>query len=170
MYLVEEYFLQVEKHFEYGDYSDGKKVLEDILEMEPGYGRAHNHLGWLYYTKFDDFKRAGYHFRLGIKFAPEYPATYLNYSYLLNYTNKHDKLKQLVEQALKIEGVNKCTLYSELGKSFEKNGLYEEAKESYKDALKFSMTKEEMDYLKQNMERIKTKKGMFNKNRKFLLF
>ena len=163
IFYIEELFLKVEDFFGKGEFAEGKKVLEEILEQEPGYGRAHNHLGWLYYAKFDNFEKAKYHFGLAIKFACDYPASYLNYTYLLNYTNKHDELKKHVELSLQKEGVVKSILYTELGKSYELNGFFKEAVQAYKEAIRYSLSKDEMKVLEQNVARVKEKIGIFSK-------
>lgn len=165
---IEELFLKVDDHFSKGEFALGKTVLEEILESEPGYGRAHNHLGWLYYAKFDEFEKAEYHFRLSIKFAATYPAAYMNLTYLLNYLNKHTELIEHIDHALKVEGTIKSTLYNELGKSYEINGKYKEATASYRSAIKYSLNKEEMNSFNENLERIKTKLGLFE--RKYFFF
>ena len=161
--MVEEYFLQVDKLFAEGEYGEGKKLLEEILETEPDYGRAHNHLGWLYFTKFDNYERAAIHFKLGIKFSPDYPASYINYTYLLNDLNEVEALKLNVERALKVKGINRAILYNELGRSYELNGNYNLASQNYKNAIRHTLNKQEMETYNQNMERVKTKKGIFSK-------
>lgn len=160
---VEELFLKVDDLFSKNEFFEGKKILEEILEQEPGYGRAHNHLGWLYYAKFDEFEKAENHFRLSIKFAEHYPAGYMNLTYLLNYLNRHQDLIDHVGQALQVEGAGKSILYNELGKSYEINGRYKEATESYRSAIRFSLNKEEMTALSENLDRVKAKHGMFGK-------
>lgn len=160
---IEEKFLEVEKHFENADFIEGKKVLEEILEQEPGYGRAHNHLGWLYYAKFDDFERAGYHLKLATKFAPEYPAGFLNYAYLLQYTNKHSELVAHAAEALKVDGVNKSLIYTELGKSYEVNGQYKDATKAYLEAKRFSLHKKDMTQIEEHLERVKLKADTFSR-------
>lgn len=160
---VEELFLKVDDLFSKGEFFEGKKILEEILEQEPGYGRAHNHLGWLYYAKFDEFEKAENHFRLSIKFAELYPAGYMNLTYLLNYLNRHEELIGHIDKSLKIEGTVKAVLYNELGKSYEINGKYKEAIESYRSAIRFSLNKEEMTGLNENLDRVKAKTGMFEK-------
>lgn len=160
---VEELFLKVDDLFSKGEFFEGKKILEELLEQEPGYGRAHNHLGWLYYAKFDEFEKAENHFKLAIKFAALYPAGYMNLTYLLNYLNRHEELVRHIDKSLKIEGTVKSTLYTELGKSYEINGKYKEATESYRSAIRFSLNKEEMASLNENLDRVKTKTGLFEK-------
>lgn len=165
--LVEEYFLQVEKLIGDGEFTESKRLLVEILEMEPSYGRAHNHLGWIYFTKFDDFERAENHFSLAIKFAPEYPASYINYVYLLNEVNAQDKVKEIISNALQVKGVRRSLLYNELARSDEMNGDFNSALLNYQNALQYAMNKEEVNALRENIERAKSKGGKFK--RKFTI-
>lgn len=165
---IEELFLKVDDFFSRGEFTDGKKLLEDILEHEPGYGRAHNHLGWLYYAKLDDYVKAEYHFKLAIKFAADYPAGYMNLTYLLNYLNRYDELVKHIETALNVGGTVKSVLYNELGKAHEMNGYYAEASKAYKAAIRFSLNKDEMASLNENLARVKNKVSLFE--RKFIFF
>lgn len=165
---IEELFLKVDDFFARGEITEGKKLLEEILEQEPGYGRAHNHLGWVYYAKLDDYAKAEYHFKLAIKFADTYPAAYMNLTYLLNYLNRYTDLVAHVAIALKVEGTVKSVLYNELGKAHEINGNYTEAANAYKNAIRFSLNKEEMDALNENLSRVKNKVSLFE--RKFIFF
>ncbi|MBL7937360.1 MAG: tetratricopeptide repeat protein [Bacteroidia bacterium] len=167
-FWIEELFLKVDDFYSKGEFAEGKKILEEILESEPGYGRAHNHLGWLYYVKFDDFERAEYHYKLAIKFANDYPGTYMNLTYLLNYLNRYGELKKHVDVALNIDGTVKSVLYNELGKAHEINGFYAEASKAYKAAIRFSLNKDEMATLNENLLRVKNKVNLFE--RKFMFF
>lgn len=156
-------FLDADKHFSKGEFVEGKNILEEILAQEPGYGRAHNHLGWLYYAKLDEYAKAEYHFRLAIRFAPAYPAAYMNLCYLLNYLNRYHDLKEHIARALTIEGTAKSQLYHELGKSHEVNGRYAEATEAYKEAIRFSLSSEEVEALNAHVQRVKGKTNLFEK-------
>lgn len=168
VFWIEEQFLQVDKLYDTGEFVEGKKLLEEILENEPGFGRAHNHLGWLYYAKLDDYEKAGYHLKLALKFSPAYPPGFVNYTYLLNYLNRHKELVEHVSQAMLVEGVNKSVIYNELGKSYEINGFYKEAASAYLEAKRFSLNKNEMEMIDENMTRVKNKSATFSK--KFFSF
>lgn len=166
--LVEEYFINVDKLFSNGEFAEGKKLLEEILEMEPDYGRAHNHLGWVYYAKLEDYKRAEYHYRLAKKFAPDYHAGYINLSFVLVETGKYDEARSNVADAMKVVGINKATLYNELGRIEELTGNYKEALKNYREAVKLGMNKGEIEVYNSNMERLKNKISLFGK--RFFLF
>ena len=166
--LVEEYFMQVDKLFADNEFAQGKKLLEEILEMEPAYGRAHNHLGWVYYAKFDNYHKAEYHYKLAKKFAPEYPAGYINLSYILVQTRKYDEAKANAAEALNVPAMNRAIIYNELGRVEEYQGNYKEALQHYMDAVRSCMNKNELDVYNVNIERVKTKVNLFKK--KFFLF
>jgi tetratricopeptide (TPR) repeat protein len=163
MYYIEELFLCVDKLFSANEYAEGKKVLENILEDEPGYGRAHNHLGWLYFAKFSDYKKAKYHLELAIKFSPDYPPGYLNYTYLLNHLNDYEAVLAHTEIALKVAGVNLYIINSEIGRAYEVHGHYSAADKAYKDAMRHALDKEDMQLMETNIERVKTKNSLFRK-------
>ncbi len=103
---VEDMILKVDQLFDDGEYAEGRNLLEEILEMEPDCGRAHNHVGWLHYYKLDNYKRAEYHYKLAIKFSPRYPAAWLNYAIFLAYLGRTDELKDLAERALKVQALS----------------------------------------------------------------
>jgi len=168
--LVEEYFLKVDALFGEGDYAAGKQLLEEILQMEPDYGRAHNHLGWLYYAKFDDFKKAGYHMRLAMKFTPAYPAGWMNYCYLLNELNEAAELKTHALQALKVKGINRALVHNELGRSAEMNGELHSAIEHYREALRSAMHKHESEAFTENLSRVEKKIESFQPAKRRSLF
>jgi tetratricopeptide (TPR) repeat protein len=127
---LEEKFHEADKMINDGRISDAAHVLEGILAEAPDFGKAHNHLGWLYETKFKNFNKAEEHYKYALKFSPDYPAAYYNYAYLLSTLRKYDVLEKLLDDAIKISGINHATLYNEYG-------LMNEAKGSYKEAIKF---------------------------------
>jgi tetratricopeptide (TPR) repeat protein len=160
---IEDQFLKADKLYDNGEYSECKRLLLDLLDDEPGCGKAHCLLGWIYYSQLDDFERATCHMKMAIRFAPAYPAAFVNYLFLLNYLNRYDELLAHVENALKVDGVPKCLVYRELGKSHELNGSYKKASKAYKEALRFSTAKHEVDLAEESMNRVKQKIAMFTK-------
>src|SRR6188474_1601647 len=75
-YLAELYFMEATELLIDWKYAEAKKKLEEIVELEPGYGRAHFRLGWLYFFRLCDFERANYHLRLAMKLSPEFTLSY----------------------------------------------------------------------------------------------
>ncbi|MDW7691849.1 O-linked GlcNAc transferase [Flammeovirgaceae bacterium SG7u.111] len=158
---IEESQLEAEQLLEDGDIMGGKKQLEEILVSEPGYGRAHNALGWIYDNTFVDYAKAEYHYKLAIKFAPTFPAGYLNYCFLLNKLKKSEELLIVVNKALKVPGINVSSLHNELGLMFEYEGNYKEAIAKYKLAIANSLNNFEIEAYRGNIKRCHGKKWGF---------
>jgi tetratricopeptide (TPR) repeat protein len=165
---IEEMFLDAEKAFDEGNHREGKRILEDILREEPSFGRAHNHLGWLYKSKYQDFKMAEKHYKLAIKFDPEYPATYLNYAYLLRDLHRLNDLENLLNTAVKLETVNKCGVHDEFGSLYELRGEYSKAIRCYRKAISYCLNDNILEDLKKHIKRCRKKKSLFNRFRRFI--
>lgn len=108
-------------------FAEAVRLLNEILAEAPDFGKAHNHLGWLYETRFKDLSRAEEHYRLALKFSPHYTATYYNYSYLLSTLRKYDQLEALLEEAIRVPGISYAIIYNEYGMLREMQGKYDEA-------------------------------------------
>src|SRR5690606_27729163 len=120
MHEVENLFLEVSKAIDERNISAAKELLEEILSIDPGYGRAHNHLGWIYETKIKDFDRAKCHYELAIKFCKgNYPVAYVNFTYLLIEFGEHEEALELIREGLTVKGSDKATLQYQKGKIAE---------------------------------------------------
>jgi tetratricopeptide (TPR) repeat protein len=126
-YELEEKFQSADKLINEGKISEAAHMLEEILADAPDFGKAHNHMGWLYETKFKNFKQAEEFYKLALKFSPHYPAAYYNYSYLLSTLRRYEDLENLLTSALKVSGINFATIYNEFGLMREIQGRYKEA-------------------------------------------
>lgn len=111
---------------------EGKALLLSILDREPTYGKAHNHLGWIYNTKEDDAVKAEKHYKLALKYAPDYPAPYLNYAYLLSKLARYDELHKHLQLCDTIPGINKAVLAREWGYYYEDIRQFDKAIEKFK--------------------------------------
>ena len=112
---------------------EGKAVLIGILEENPKYGKAHNHLGWIAKTKENDAKTAETHYQQALELTPEYGATYMNYAYLLSEEKRYPELEKLLSAAENIQEVNRNNLAREWAYYFEDTQQYEKAIEKYKE-------------------------------------
>ena len=79
----DELFFLADKAISDGKIVEAEEMLNTIIASTPTYGKAYNHLGWLYYYKFLDSEKAEYYFELVLKHSPEYKPVYLHYSALL---------------------------------------------------------------------------------------
>lgn len=161
---VENLFLEVGKAIDERNMSEAKDLLEEILNIDPGYGRAHNHLGWIYETKIKDFDKARQHYRLAIKFCKgTYPVAYVNYGYLLIEFGHLEEAEKNIEEGLRLNGADKATLHYQKGKIAEHRKQYKNAVKFYKDALQLSFNKEFHTMLGGEINRVKSKMSFWDK-------
>jgi tetratricopeptide (TPR) repeat protein len=158
---LEQYVLDAEKAFEQGHYLEGKAFLESALTEEPTYGKAHNHLGWLYLGRLDDLEKAERHLRLALKYSQKYSAPYIHLISLLFESKRLEEHEHLIAAAMKVPGVSRSFLYSEKGKAFEVKGKYTQAIKWYRKAIRWSMDESEITAVRNYMRRAKSKRWLF---------
>jgi tetratricopeptide (TPR) repeat protein len=161
---VESLFIKADTAITGNNIAEGKEILEELLEQFPDYGRAHNHLGWIYSSKYSNYEKAEYHFKLAIKYEPTYPASYLNYAYLLVDTEKYNEAKELINKTLvNIKGIDKGSFYSELGRIYEMERNYLASYKFYKKAIQEGFNPKFIENMNSNLKRLKGKMTIFDK-------
>lgn len=135
-------------------------VLEALLTEAPGYGKAYNHLGWIYETWYRDHKKAEEHYRKCMALSPEYTPVYLNLSITLSTLGKFEDQQKVLASALEIPGIDKPGIYNELGIMHELKGEYPQAMINYKDAIRFSLVDANVDLYASSLERCKKKQRL----------
>lgn len=159
-YHLDDKFFEADNLIKDGKIGEATALLNEIILEMPEYGRAHNHLGWIYETKFNDYAKAENHYKAALQFSPEYPAVYYNYSILLSTLHRHDDLKDLLEKADKVPGVNKATIQNEYGIMYEALGEYEIAIEHYNQYIRYSYDNKNVETGRNSIDRCKTKMQM----------
>lgn len=157
---LEEKFLSADRLISEGRLSEAAHMLEEILAEAPDFGKAHNHLGWLFETKFKNYTRAEEHYKLALKFSPEYPAAYYNYSYCLATLRKHDELEKVLAQAIKVPGINYATLYNEYALMREAQGRLDDAIHYFKLHIQNSFDSKGIDTAAESINRCEKKKKL----------
>ena len=135
-------------------------MLEKILEEAPDFGKAHNHMGWLFETKFKNLQRAEEHYRLALKFSSDYTAAYYNYCYLLSSLRKFDELEKLLERAIAVSGISYATIYNEYGLMREMQGLLDDAIHYFKLHIKNSFDAKTIETAADSIKRCVRKKEL----------
>src|SRR4028118_336904 len=77
----EELFAQADRLLTEGIVMEAVEKLSQILKRNPRFGKAYNHLGWVYETKYKNTARAEEYYKAAMQYAPHYNASYLNYTY-----------------------------------------------------------------------------------------
>ena len=161
LHLTDQFFA-ADQLIKEGKIAEAMQVLTDIIAEDPAFGRAHNHLGWIYETKYQDYNRAEQHYKAAMQFSPEYMASYYNYAYLLSTMQRHEELTKHLDKALKIPGINLSTIYCEYGVMYELQGKLDEAIKAYKESIKYTLDTKEIERISGFIERCKQKKNIFS--------
>ncbi|HYG03436.1 MAG TPA: tetratricopeptide repeat protein [Chryseosolibacter sp.] len=159
---LEEKFLNADRLISENKLGEAAKKLEEILEEAPDYGKAHNHLGWLFETKFKNLTRAEEHYRLALKFSPDYSAAYYNYCYLLSSLRKFDELEKLLEHAIRVSGISYATIYNEYGLLREVQGELDDAIHYFKLHIRNSFDSKSIETAAESIRRCERKKQLID--------
>lgn len=155
-------FYEADLMIERGKITEATRLLMELIEKFPAFGRAYNHLGYIYETKFRDITRAEAYYKKALELAPDYPGAYLNFSILLSNQERWDDLKQLLTKALSCPGIHKGKIHSEFGIMHEIRGEFDAAVESFKAAIRYSFTEAEVETYKAAIRRVLDKKIILN--------
>lgn len=160
---LEERFLKADALIGENRLSEAAKLLEDILCDAPDFGKAHNHMGWLFETKFKNLRRAEEHYKLALKFSPDYTAAYYNYAYLLSSLRKFDELEQLLNDCIKVPGINYATIYNEFALMRELQGDLEDAIHYFKLHIKNSFDLKSIETASEAIRRCERKMKLLSR-------
>jgi len=155
---LEELLNQANTDIRDGFYEEAENKLEKIIDLDANFGKAYNHLGYLYEVKFKEFEKGETLYKLCLEKSPMYPPVYYNYAVLLSTLGKYDELKDLLDTALNIPGITKSTIYNEYAIMYEQRGQLDEAVEYYKKCALDTLDKSAIERAKASIERCKMKK------------
>lgn len=158
--LLDELFFEADELIKEKRFPDAIQKLEAILVENPEYGKAYNHLGWVYETQYRDYKKAEEFYRKCILYSPEYTPVYGNLSITLSTLNKLEEQERLLNQALTIPGIDKPTIFNEFGIMYEIKGDFDKAIEHYKKAIMASLSDANIEIYSKSVERCKKKKEL----------
>jgi tetratricopeptide (TPR) repeat protein len=159
---ADEMFFDADNRIREGKIVEARDILINLINQFPEYGRAYNHLGWIYETKYKDYKKAEEYYKKALELSPDYPAVYLNYAEVLSTLEKFDELEELLNKALNVPGVAKDRIYNEFGIMYELKGDFSKAIDFYKKAIAASLSEEDIGVFSESIERCKTKKDILH--------
>jgi tetratricopeptide (TPR) repeat protein len=154
----EELYLEAEADIKNNHYADAFKKYESILYEEPDSAPAHNSMGWLYKTQFDDYAKAENHFLTAIKCDPLYPHSYFHVAALLTDMERFDELGLHLDRCLRTRTIDKSWVYGRYAMSEELRQSYEKAVFYFEKAILASQNDEKIKDYRQDIERCQMKK------------
>ena len=163
----EEMFAQADRLLNDGVISDAVEKLSQILKRNPRFGKAYNHLGWVYETKFKNTARAEEYYKAAMNYAPYYNASYLNYAYFLSNLGRFDELKTHLDKMSQIPGIAKDTIANEYAIMSEIQGDLQKAIDYYQKAAIITLDGAKLDKFKESIERCRKKQEILNPASRF---
>ncbi len=154
---AEEQFAQADKLLNDGVIMEAVEKLTQILRRNPRFGKAYNHLGWVYETKYKNMQRAEEYYKAAMQYAPGYNASYLNYSYFLSNLGRFEELKTHLDKVSTIPGIAKDTIANEYAIMYEMQGNLQEAIDYYQKAAIVTLDITKLDKYKESIERCRRK-------------
>tara|TARA_B100000508_G_C11432940_1_gene264393 strand:+ start:155 stop:649 length:495 start_codon:yes stop_codon:yes gene_type:complete len=157
---LEELLDQANMDIKNGHYDEATNKLEKIIDIDPNFGKAYNHMGYLYEVKFKDYEKGETLYKLCLEKTPLYPSVYYNYAILLSTLGKWDDLKELLDQAMNVPGITKSTIYNEYAIMYEQMGELDKAIENFRNAGLNTLDQKVLERAKASIERCKMKKEL----------
>ena len=160
---AENLFFEADQLIDENKIIEAKELLLDLLSQYPDYGRAHNHLGWLYSVKFNNHEKAKKHLELSMKFAPDYQGVYANYAYLLIEMNLYDEMIHFGNEIVKNGVADKAAAYNKMGQAYELKGELMNAYKFYKLSTVGAINNQFLNDLYASINRVRGKMNIFQK-------
>ncbi|HEX8734746.1 MAG TPA: tetratricopeptide repeat protein [Pyrinomonadaceae bacterium] len=163
----EEMFAQADRLLNEGAIMEAVEKLSQIVKRNPRFGKAYNHLGWLYETKYKNYARAEEYYRAAMQFAPHYNASYLNYAYFLSNLGRFDELKAHLDRMAQLQGIAKDTIANEYAIMYEMQGNLQQAMDYYQKAAIVTLDMAKLDKYKEGIDRCRKKLEILNPTSSF---
>lgn len=163
----EEMFAQADRLLTEGVIMEAVEKLSQIVKRNPRFGKAYNHLGWLYETKYKNYPRAEEYYRAAMQYAPHYNASYLNYAYFLSNLGRFDELKAHLDRVAQIPGIAKDTVANEYAIMYEMQGNLQQAMDYYQKAAIVTLDMAKLDKYKEGIDRCRKKLEILNPSSSF---
>ncbi len=153
-------FYRADNQIKDGLIGEALDTLTQIIGQDAQFGKAYNHLGWIYETKEKDYQKAEECYRLALKYASDYTPVYLNYAILLSTLKRYTELEEHLDRALKVPGINESKIWNERGIMSELQGEYADAISAYKKSIQLSLVNEDIERFEESIKRCKKKKSI----------
>lgn len=156
-FTIDEKYLQAVDEFSWGEKPMALRLLNEIIENDATYARAHYLLGKIYYYEMQDYQAAGYHFKTCLELEPSFPGVYYDYMRLAVFLNMENLVKSIKAKALNTAGVDSASIYELSGKFFEKKRDWTAALADYEEAFMDTTRRAHREKMQQSIERVKLK-------------
>lgn len=163
----EEMFANADRLLNDGVVMEAVEKLSQILKRNPRFGKAYNHLGWVYETKYKNTARAEEYYKAAMQYAPHYNAAYLNYAYFLSNQARFEELKAHLDKLANLPGIAKDTVANEYAIMYEMMGKPQAAIDYYQQAAIVTLDTGKLEKYREGIDRCKKKLELLNPSSSF---
>jgi tetratricopeptide (TPR) repeat protein len=156
-FTLEQKYLYAVEEVNYRDAAKGLHLLNQIIEDDPLYARAHYQLGRVYYYDIQDYQSAGFHFKTCMELEPSFPDNYFHYLSLVVFLNMATLVKKVAAKALEVPGVCESEIHNLLGLFAEQRKDWGSALKAYREAYTAVINKEDKEEIAESISRVKEK-------------
>lgn len=139
------------------DLSEVLEALNYAISCNNENAAAHCLMGRLYMEQLKDYTKAEYYYEQALIKDMNYTVTYSLYSLLLIYLEEYEKAEKLINHAKTLKGIDKSVILHRKGLICESKKEYKEAKRYMKEAFKESCYQEQREFMKIELDRVKSK-------------
>jgi len=154
---IEELYLEAEADIRNNNYQEAFQKYETILYDDPTYAPAHNSMGWIYKTQFENHDKAEMHFRTAIKSDPFYPHPYFHLATVMMDMDRFKELEEHLEHCLEVYTIDKSWVHDRFGMMYEMKGEFDKAIKSYENAILTTMNNDKIKEYQGDIDRCKIK-------------
>jgi tetratricopeptide (TPR) repeat protein len=163
----EEMFAQADRLLTEGVVTEAVEKLAQIVKRNPRFGKAYNHLGWVYETKYKNYERAEIYYKAAMQYAPHYNASFLNYVYFLSNLGRFDDLKAHLDRVSQLPGIARDTVANEYAIMYEMQGELQQAIDHYQKAAIVTLDMAKLDKYRESIDRCRKKQEILNPSNSF---
>lgn len=138
------------------------ELLFKILQYNPQFGKAYNHLGYVYEIDYRDYTRAEEYYKKAMQYEPNYSPAYIHYARLLSSCKRFDELKAHLDMALTVPTVSDEAIYHEYALMYEMQQNPEAAINYYIKAAMTTLDIHKITLYQESINRCKTKLELKN--------
>lgn len=136
---------------------ESAELLFKILQRNSQFGKAYNHLGWIYEIEYKNYARAEEYYKNAMKYEPGYSASYSHYARLLSNCGRFDELKAHLDIAFTVITVPKEVIYSEFAIMYEMQENPEAAMNYYVKAAMTTLDVKKITLYQESINRCQVK-------------
>lgn len=133
------------------------ELLLKILQRNPQFGKAYNHLAYVYEIDYRDYTHAEEYYKKAMQYEPTYSASYTHYARLLSNCKRFDELKAHLDIALTVPTVSEEVIYNEYALMYEMQQNPEAAMNYYIKAAMTTLEAKKIALYQESINRCKTK-------------